>query len=184
MAVTQTLLSSAPPFGNRDGYINVRFSFSGTYAGHVIDLQALNIPHLSPDDFSKLSFSRTGGAADGKDFKIQNTLTVTDVSTANPGVVTVGELHNLTTGDSVTVASTGGTTEANDTWDITVTATDKFSIPVEVTNTYTSGGTVTVTPALDWCGVLRLYTAGTSTQASSTVATTVDLHIDWIKGVV
>lgn len=181
MPVAQSLLSSTPPFMNRDGQILIRLTFSGTYAGHVIDLQALRIPLLTPEQFSNLTFQRTGGAADGKDYKIQNTLTVTGVTTANPGVVTTAEPHNLTTGDTVVIANVGGATQANTTTTATVLSATTFSIPVNVSGSYTSGGTVTVTPALDWCGVLRLYTAGTSTESSSTVATTVDLPIVWRK---
>jgi hypothetical protein len=70
-------------------------------------------------------------------------LNVSGVSTANPGVVTTSAAHGLTTGQTVTIASVGGATQANGTWVVTVLSATTFSIPVNVTGTYTSGGTVT-----------------------------------------
>lgn len=184
MAVTQTLLSSTPPFGNRDGEIVVQLDWASTYVPAVLDLQALGIPHLNPAQFSKLVIPRVAGGSDGKDFALQNTLAISGVTTADPGVVTTVGNHNLTTGDTVTIASVGGATQANGTNVVTVLSATTFSIPVDVTGTYTSGGTVTVTPVMDWAGVCRLYNRGTSTEASSTVTSTVVLPIRWLKGTV
>ena len=70
-------------------------------------------------------------------------LTISTVSTANPGVVTTSAAHGLVSGDIVTIASVGGATQANGTWPVTVLSPTTFSIPVNVTGTYTSGGTAT-----------------------------------------
>lgn len=70
-------------------------------------------------------------------------LNISGVSTANPGVVTTSAAHGLTTGQTVVIASVGGATQANGTWVVTVIDATHFSIPVNVTGTYTSGGTVT-----------------------------------------
>lgn len=70
-------------------------------------------------------------------------LTISTVTTANPGVVTTSAPHGLVTGDIVTIASVGGATQANGTWPVTVVDTTHFQIPVNVTGTYTSGGTAT-----------------------------------------
>jgi hypothetical protein len=69
-------------------------------------------------------------------------LTITAVSTANPGVVT-STAHGLATGDIVTIASVGGATQANGTWPVTKLTANTFSIPINVSGTYTSGGTAT-----------------------------------------
>lgn len=192
MAVAQSLLRSTPPFGNRDGSIIVRLTFSSTYAGHVLDLDALDIPHLSPEDISFLTPQRVGGAADGKDYRFGPNLTVSGATNATPIVVTTAQPHNLADGDTVTIASVGGNTNANGTHYVDVASATTFAIYSDAAlstgiagnGLYTSDGTVTKTPATDWVGVVRLYTAGTSTEASSTVATTVDIPIIWRKGIV
>lgn len=68
---------------------------------------------------------------------------VAGVSIANPGVVTTNSAHNLTTGDVVQIASVGGATQANGIFPVTVLSATTFSIPINVSGTYTSGGTVT-----------------------------------------
>lgn len=184
MPMALSVLSSSPPFMNRDGYVNLRLTFSGTYTGDPINIQALGIVNLTPTEFSKLLIPRVAGAADGKDFAIGNTLTITGVTTANPGVVTTAEPHTLQTGDAVVIAGVVGATQANATTVATVLTATTFSIPINVSGTYSEGGAVTATPSMRWAGVARLYTRGTSTESSSTVATTVDLPIIWRKSVV
>lgn len=69
------------------------------------------------------------------------TVNISGVTTANPGVVTTSTAHNFTTGQQVVVASVGGATQANGTWAVTVVDATHFSVPVNVTGTYSSGGT-------------------------------------------
>jgi hypothetical protein len=69
---------------------------------------------------------------------------VTGVSTANPGVVTCGAAHGLVTGDTVQITGVVGATQANVTAVATVTNSTHFSIPVNVTGTYSSGGAVSI----------------------------------------
>jgi hypothetical protein len=66
--------------------------------------------------------------------------TITGCTTANPGVVH-SVAHGLSTNDTITITGVGGAIQANGTWVITVIDADHFSIPVNVTGTYTSGGT-------------------------------------------
>jgi hypothetical protein len=69
---------------------------------------------------------------------------VTGVSTANPGVVTCGAAHGLVTGDTVQITGVVGATQANVMAVATVTDSTHFSIPVNVTGTYSSGGAVSI----------------------------------------
>lgn len=51
--------------------------------------------------------------------------------------------HGFTTGDIVTIQDVGGTTEANDTWQVTVISTTTFDLVGSTfSNAYTSGGKV------------------------------------------
>jgi hypothetical protein len=67
---------------------------------------------------------------------------VSGVSVANPAVVTTSTAHGLTTGQQVTISGTGGATAVNATWTVTVLSGTTFSVPVNNTNAWTSGGTV------------------------------------------
>lgn len=181
MPVTQKLLSVDHPFGNRSGLILVELEWSGSYTGHVLDLSTLGINGLTRGMFPYIHLLGRDSAADGKDVAIQNTLGVTGVTTANPGVVTTDAPHNLQTGDAVVIAGVGGAVQANVTTVATVLTATTFSIPINVTGTYTSGGTVTPTKSLRWMGVVRLYGFGGSTEASSTVATSAVIKALWRK---
>ncbi len=74
----------------------------------------------------------------------QTTVVVAGVTTANPGVVTTTTPHGMAYNTYVSVAGVGGATQANGVNIATVLSPTTFSIPVNVTGTYTSGGTVTV----------------------------------------
>jgi hypothetical protein len=73
--------------------------------------------------------------------------TITGVSTANPGVVTTSAAHGLVTGQVVGIEGVGGATQANGVWTVTVLSTTTFSIPVNVTGTFSGSGAFWV-PAL------------------------------------
>jgi hypothetical protein len=68
--------------------------------------------------------------------------TVSGVSVANPAVVTTSAAHGLATGQQVTISGVGGATAVNGTWTVTVLTSTTFSVPVNNTNAWTSGGTV------------------------------------------
>jgi hypothetical protein len=68
--------------------------------------------------------------------------TVSSVSTANPGVVTCTGFHYLVTGNKVQITGVLGAVQANTTAVVTVLTPTTFSIPVNVTGTYTGGGAV------------------------------------------
>lgn len=68
---------------------------------------------------------------------------ITGATNANPIVITTSGNHNLTSGDSVTIAGVGGNTAANVTGSTaTVLSATTFSIPVTGNGAYTSGGYV------------------------------------------
>lgn len=73
---------------------------------------------------------------------VGSALAITDVSNANPAIVTTNLNHNFTTGQSVTIANVGGAVWANAAWTATVVSPTTFSIPVDSTSlpAYTSGG--------------------------------------------
>lgn len=69
-------------------------------------------------------------------------------STVSPLAVTTSSPHQLLTGDIVTIASVGGTVEANGTWSIVRVSATAFTlftrdgVPTPTGTAYTSGGTV------------------------------------------
>jgi hypothetical protein len=70
--------------------------------------------------------------------------TITGVTTANPATVTTSTPHGLATGNSVQITGILGATQANVTTTVTVTDSTHFSIPVNVTGSYSSGGQVSL----------------------------------------
>lgn len=75
---------------------------------------------------------------------LKDTGNITGATNATPIVITSSG-HGLQTGMRVTVASVGGTTDANGTWTITRVDADTFSLDTSVGNgAYTSGGTWSV----------------------------------------
>lgn len=68
--------------------------------------------------------------------------TISTSSAANPTIITTAAPHLLTTGLYVTIAGHTSTPSINGVWPITVTAANKFTIPVAVTVAGT-GGTAT-----------------------------------------
>lgn len=85
---------------------------------------------------------------------VGSTIRVTGVSIANPAVVTTDLNHGYATGQSVTITGVLGATIVNGTNVATVTGPKTFSLPVNNTNAYTSGGIVTpnfrnLTPTLN-----------------------------------
>jgi hypothetical protein len=112
------------------------------------------------------------------------TVAITGVTTANPSVVTAAA-HGLVTGQWVTIASVGGATQANGLWQVTVLSSSTFSIAVNVTGTYTTGGTVTpsYTHTLTPAAVLPYLTAwgffGTADWAQLVDSKISSLELSW-----
>lgn len=73
---------------------------------------------------------------------------ISGATNAFPIVLTTSVAHGLTTGETLTIASVGGNTNANGTWTVTVLTTTTFSIPTVGNATYTSGGTWRSDPTL------------------------------------
>lgn len=123
-------------FGGLAFNANVVGSGAGTGGGW--DLQITGFPTLFAGDGMSCISGNVSGA-----------------TSANPIEITTSATHHLQTGDFVTIASVGGNTAANGGRYITVTASNKFTIPVGWNGAYTSGGTwqlgpQTPHPTLEW----------------------------------
>jgi hypothetical protein len=72
---------------------------------------------------------------------LQGTKNITGATNATPIAITC-TAHGYSTGDTVVIASVGGNTAANGTWEITSTGADTFTLDGSAGNAaYTSGGT-------------------------------------------
>ncbi len=70
-------------------------------------------------------------------------LAVSGATNASPIEITTASNHGLSTGAFTTISGVGGNTAANGTWQITVTAANKFTLTGSAGNAaYTSGGVV------------------------------------------
>lgn len=67
---------------------------------------------------------------------------VTGVTVANPAKITTGTDHGFVTGQTVTIQGVGGATAVNGNFVVTVVDALNFTVAVNNTNAYTSGGTV------------------------------------------
>lgn len=115
----------------------------------------LRIANTSP--FTEaFSFSRTGS--------------ITGAANNGSGLIRITSAsHNLQTGVTVTIASVGGTTEANGTWVITRVDANNFDLQSSTfTNAYTAGGTWTWVPN----GVLPLTGTLNADVADNTIVYT------------
>ena len=65
--------------------------------------------------------------------------TISSISIANPTVITTAAPHQLTSGDSVTIAGTNSTPVANGDWVATVTGASTLTIPLNVTGSGSAG---------------------------------------------
>ena len=74
---------------------------------------------------------------------------ITDISVANPTVIT-SAAHGLTTGDQITISGSNSTPSVDGSHSVTVTGTNTFTIPVNVTVQGTTGTWVSRT----WSGTL------------------------------
>jgi len=75
---------------------------------------------------------------------LDTTLTIT-AATAGSGIVTVTCVnHGLTDGDTISIAGVTGMTDLNSTFQVIVTASNTFTVPLTTIQTWTAGGTITV----------------------------------------
>ena len=72
----------------------------------------------------------------------QTTRSVTGASNTTPITITTSSIHGYSTGDTVVITAVAGNTNANGTWEITVTGTGTFTLDGSAGNApWTSGGT-------------------------------------------
>jgi hypothetical protein len=112
--------------------------------------------------------------------------TITGVSTANPGVVTTSAAHGLSTGAIVGIIGVGGATQANGIHQVTVLSPTTFSVPVNVTGTYSGSGAFWVScgPAVEVSGRLGLRLDALEYAHSGTSpSTTLSIWTSFDKGV-
>lgn len=79
------------------------------------------------------------------DFTFVAPAAVAGATIANPSVITTAAPHGLASGQTVVIAGAGGATAVNGTFIATVLTATTFSVPVNNTNAWTSGGTVSHT---------------------------------------
>jgi len=101
--------------------------------------------------------------------KSSSTTTITGAADDGGGEIRItAASHGLSTGDHVTIASVGGTTEANGDWTVTVITSSTFDLDGSTfTNAYTSGGTVFETEAIH----VYLTTRPTAIASTANVTT-------------
>jgi hypothetical protein len=132
------------------------------------------------------SFTR-GGPAAPSSTTIAPTNLITGVTTANPGVVTTTSAHGLATGQLVAIGGVSGATQANGVWVVTVLSPTTFSIPVNVTGTF-SGSGGTFVPAFAGVeasghGTLRLDLAMSAHSGTGTPTLTASIWTSYDNGV-
>jgi hypothetical protein len=150
---------------------------------------------LSSDSVAPRGIDLIAGTA-GKTNRGQSTQTpatvaptnlITGVTTANPGVVTTTTAHGLVTGQLVAVAGVTGATQANGVWVVTVISATTFSVPVNVTGTFSStGGTFTpANPGIEVSGhgTLRFDQIITAKSGTSTPTLTGAVYTSYDNGV-
>ena len=123
---------------------------SGTIKGaHQCVVLSTGVPTEPSANPTYRIYGPSGLVATGSLSTKKESASITGATNATPIVITsVG--HGLQTGMRVTVASVGGNTAANGTWNITVVNADTFSLDTSVGNgSYTSGGTWSVAGLFD-----------------------------------
>lgn len=106
---------------------------------------------LDADFASRINaFGLTSGNVriNGTNEAFVNSATVTGAASHGGLIqITTGAAQGIQTGDNVTIASVGGTTEANGVWTVTRIDSTHFDLQASTfTNAYTSGGTWTLNP--------------------------------------
>lgn len=109
--------------------------------GFMVFVDATNQKQLIPADTKFLNlYDSTTNTLN----LLAHTATITNITQANPGIVTTAAAHNLSTGDRVFIYGVRGMVEVNNTeFVITVTAGNAFSLNVDTTlyTPYVSDGT-------------------------------------------
>ena len=156
--------------GNGRGIVTHNLIFGPTTGISLTNCGGYDVSHNSPEDcdygiWLRSTGATTGGAANLGGTKIahntlcnvvnagiyidcfQTPMVIISITQANPGVVTFGAAHNLTTGEKVALAAIGGMTALNGaTVYVTVVSSTQVAIGVNTTgySAYTSGGTATL----------------------------------------
>jgi hypothetical protein len=121
--------------------------FDGEYQleGTAIGVVVTRNPSQQPLDADALPtyriYAGSGLMAVSGSLSKLDTGSITGASNTTPIAITSAN-HGRQTGDRVTVASVGGNTAANNTWSITVTDANTFTLDNSIgSGAYTSGGT-------------------------------------------
>lgn len=95
--------------------------------------------------------------------------TITGAANNGSGLIRITAAgHGFTTGDEITIYNVGGTTEANETWTVTVIGANTFDLQGSAfTNTYTSGGSAIGAINQGVCGAVGLHLGEWSTAAAN-----------------
>lgn len=100
------------------------------------------------------------------------TLTITAVTVGPPIAITTATAHNLTTGQQVIISGVGGITAANNTWTVSSTGTNTFTLDGSTgTGSYTGGGIVNLPDALCIAAALDATVADVTAIATQLGAT-------------
>ena len=165
------LVTSATLTGDRPVPVSLTFTLSGLRALYAALLYppAGHTPVVGDYLQQAETMSWTGGAGGGQTISgITGTAsgvgtgpyTITNISVANPTVVTCGA--NVATGTTVTISGSNSTPSVNGTYTATNVSSTAFSIPVNVTSAGSAG---TVQPGAS--GNLRVVDGGTGEQIAS-----------------
>ena len=107
---------------------------------------------LDPFNFTLTGTTADGGAGSGGTWTLQNAISnITFGSIFTSIIVTTAHNHGLPIASPVTIASVGGTTEANGFWVADVLSANSFMLRASSNhgNAYTSGGTWAPGPSID-----------------------------------
>jgi hypothetical protein len=108
---------------------------------HELAVNVLNNTGGYLDRFAWAAATNTTVAGD-----VGNPVSVAASTSANPAVVTTATPHGLSTNQFAEISGHSVNTNINGTWQVTVTNTTVFTIPVLGNGTGTATGTVTVQP--------------------------------------
>jgi Tc toxin complex TcA C-terminal TcB-binding domain/Neuraminidase-like domain/Salmonella virulence plasmid 28.1kDa A protein len=100
------------------------------------------------------------------------TLAITAVAAGSPIAVTTAAIHNLVTGQQVSISGVGGVAAANGTWTVTVTGPTTFTLDGSAgAGSYTAGGIGTLPDALCIAAALDASIADVTAVAAQLGAT-------------
>lgn len=157
------------------GEVAVIYEISSPYKEDDLDdleyAQTDNILYIVHPDFQprKLTFTSVANWSIGTFNIVGNPfgttlsagVSITDITAADPAVVTTGSSHGLTTGDAVLITGVVGMTEVNNRrYTVTVLNATTFQLQdydSTLNDAYTSGGTVAKYTAFSWPSLVTLF---------------------------